>query len=165
MQVPFYLDPRYTVCSDGTILGLSGKQLKFAKNQSGYMFFNFWLNGKRKTHVVHRAILKSFSPEPEGSPVVNHIDGNKENNSLDNLEWCSYSQNTNHAIKILNKDFAKNSRKEVIAVSLDGLTKKTFKSLTDCAADLQVSIAQVCRVLKGLRKSANGYKIYYSESC
>lgn len=165
MKVPFYLDHRYTVCSDGSILGLNGKPLKLAKNQNGYLFFNFWLEGKRKTHVVHRAILKSFTKEPKGNPVVNHIDGNKENNSLDNLEWCSYSYNTNHAMKVLKRDLGKNSRKEVIAVSSDGLIKKSFKSLTECAKYLKVSIAQVCRVLKGIRKSANGYKIYYSESC
>ena len=165
MQVPFYLDSRYTICSNGTILGINGHPLKFAKNKRGYLFFNFWLNGKRKTHVVHRAILKSFIPEPKEYSVVNHKDGNKENNSLENLEWCTYSENTQHALKILKRDFAKTTRKKVFITNNNGKDKKYFKSLSDCAKFLNVSTAQVCRVLKGLRKSAKGYKIYYSESC
>lgn len=165
MQVPFYLDSRYTVCSDGKILGLTGKPLKFAKNQNGYLFFNFWLKGKRKTHVVHRAVLLSFNPINDKNLVVNHKDGNKLNNSLENLEWCSHRENTIHAIQVLKIDIAKNSRKKVIAFNEETQEYLEFKSLTDCAKYLKVSIAQVCRVSKGLRKSAKGFKIIYSESC
>lgn len=52
---------------------------------------------KQKIHKIHRLLAEHFIPNPENKPCVNHKDGNKLNNSLDNLEWCTISENTRHA--------------------------------------------------------------------
>lgn len=53
--------------------------------------------GKRKTKFIHRLVAETYIPKPEGKDIVNHIDGNKYNNHTDNLEWCTVSENIQHA--------------------------------------------------------------------
>lgn len=69
--------------------------------KTGYLFVSFSMGsrGKKKTIRVHKAIAETWIPNPEGKPIVNHIDGNKENNSLENLEWATYRENASHAIE------------------------------------------------------------------
>lgn len=63
----------------------------------GYKKVSLSVNGKMKTTTVHRIVALTFIPNPHGCKTVNHKDGNKLNNHVDNLEWCSSQQNTKHA--------------------------------------------------------------------
>lgn len=63
----------------------------------GYCVFKIWQNGKTRNLQLHRELAKAFVPNPKNLPCVNHKDGNKLNNSIENLEWCTYSQNLQHA--------------------------------------------------------------------
>ncbi|QMW05320.1 NUMOD4 domain-containing protein [Spirosoma foliorum] len=63
---------------------------------SGYRFVG--LNGRKTKTPVHRAIAKTFIPNPDNKPFINHIDGNKINNRVENLEWCTAKENVRHAI-------------------------------------------------------------------
>lgn len=77
---------------------LKGKQIKITKNKSGYMVFG--VGGRKgKSVYLHRLLAKTFIPNPENKPYVNHIDNDPSNNRLDNLEWCSQRENIHHAMK------------------------------------------------------------------
>ena len=81
------------------------KVKKISTNKEGYSYVCFSKKGITKTFLVHRLVAMAFIPNPFNLPTVNHIDGNKLNNHVPNLEWCSYSNNNIHAFKTgLRKD-------------------------------------------------------------
>ena len=94
----------YTISEDGVILSNSAKLSKKADKsithsltEDGYEFVRLSLNYKVRKHFVHRLIAQHFIPNPNGLEQVNHIDGNKRNNAISNLEWCSRQDNMKHA--------------------------------------------------------------------
>ena len=75
------------------------KKLKGSKDSKGYLCLDLRnKNGKLSYPKIHRLVAEAFLENPENLPQVNHIDSNKTNNNVENLEWCSYSQNTKHAV-------------------------------------------------------------------
>ena len=86
----------YTVTKDGEIINNhNGRKIKPQPNGKGYLRFS--LGGKMV--FVHRLVAELYVPNPENKPQVNHKDGNKCNNSADNLEWVTNQENRNHAVK------------------------------------------------------------------
>ena len=71
--------------------------LKGIPDKDGYTQVRLWKNGKGHTKKIHRLVAEAFIPNPNRLPCVNHKDGCKHNNSLENLEWCDHSQNMVHA--------------------------------------------------------------------
>lgn len=76
------------------------KILKTKPKKNGYLVVTLRYQNVIKYKSIHRLVAKTFLPNPNNYPVVNHIDGNKTNNNINNLEWCTYSHNTREAIKI-----------------------------------------------------------------
>ena len=90
----------YFVTEDGKIW--SNKTNKYIAQRigsKGYYLVNLSINGKCKTYQVHRLVAEAFIPNPENYPVINHKDGNKHNNHFENLEWCTYQHNAQHAVE------------------------------------------------------------------
>ena len=85
----------YDIRKTGEIFTLDGK--KVSQYDNGYGYLNIRHNGSY--YRVHRLVATKFIPNPENKSDVNHIDGNKKNNSLDNLEWTTRSENVQHAHK------------------------------------------------------------------
>lgn len=76
------------------------KKLSKSKSTLGYEVVLLYKHGKRTLFYVHRLVAIAFIPNPENKPQVNHIDGNKLNNNVYNLEWNTAKENINHAYDI-----------------------------------------------------------------
>lgn len=87
----------YYVARTGEIFGPKGDIMKPYKSNRGYLRLYLTVNGKRQQVSVHRLVALLFCPNPDMKLEVNHIDGNKENNNASNLEWCTRSENEQHA--------------------------------------------------------------------
>ena len=88
-------DGKYQVSTWGRIRSASGI-LKPYQNAKGYLKIDLYKNGVRYKKRVHRLVASTFIPNPYNDPEVNHIDGNKQNNSITNLEWVSDYGNRLH---------------------------------------------------------------------
>ena len=92
--------PGYFISSLGRVIGLRNEFLKPSKNEKGYLVVRIKnKNGKAQTVRVHRLVAMAFIPNPHHYLEVNHIDGNKQNNNVNNLEWCTRNQNIAHAMR------------------------------------------------------------------
>ena len=98
MDCKTYKD-RYKVFADGTIIGPKNRRLKKRFNKGGYIRAAIYHNGKRSDEFVHKIVAELFICNSENKPQVNHINGIKTDNRVENLEWCTASENTRHAWK------------------------------------------------------------------
>ncbi len=108
--------PRYSINIDGVIkINATGKIRKSYLNR-GYLI-TFLVEGEtRKGYTVHRLIAEYFIPNPENKPYINHKNGIKHDNRIENLEWCTHSENCQHAYDAgLNKGGRENCRKVGLA--------------------------------------------------
>jgi len=87
----------YLIDENGKIYNVKTKKyLKGSIGENGYLYYRLSKNGKKKMYYAHRLVAEAFIPNSNNLPVVNHKDGNKLNNNVNNLEWVSYSENTKH---------------------------------------------------------------------
>lgn len=122
---------RVVICSNGTSHKIKEKILKNGYMTSGYLFVVLRKDDKSKNHSIHRLVAKAFIPNPKNCTDVNHIDGNKQNNCLYNLEWCTRSENLKHAVNIgLVKNQCKICR-SVICKTYNKTLK--FDTMKDCS--------------------------------
>ena len=79
--------------------GVVGRIMPQTIQRTGYYAVTFHMNNKAYCRKVHRLVIEAFTQNPDSLPCINHIDGNKLNNHIDNLEWCTYQQNMQHAVR------------------------------------------------------------------
>jgi hypothetical protein len=114
---------KYRVFSDGRIFSIKmRKWLHPSLNINGYMYVRIKNElGEFKGHYVHRLLGICFIPNPNNLPFINHIDGNKLNNSLSNLEWCTCAYNNLHGYKITGRKGPKSNA--ILTVKMVGKIK------------------------------------------
>lgn len=143
-----------------------GVVLKPHKNRNGYLIVRLQLDGHNLGKTVGRLVAETFTPNPNNYPEVNHKDENKSNNHVDNLEWCSYSYNTNYGTrndrvsKILTNHPLKS--KIVYQYSLNGEFIKEYQSTRECERQgfHQSGISRCCLCEQ---KTHKGYIWKYKE--
>lgn len=92
----------YFISNFGRIKGRTGKIINLQINKNGYCNFSIYPNGrygKSKNLKIHRLVAEAFIPNPNNYPIINHINGIKTDNRVENLEWCTYSYNATHAFE------------------------------------------------------------------
>ena len=115
----------------------------------------------RKNRFIHRLLAQAFIPNPLTKPHVNHIDGNKQNNQLVNLEWATCKENAQHAVSLGLTTFT-HCEKAVIQIDLStGCVIGEFKSLQEAETITKVARQNISKVIRGLRTKAGNYGWQY----
>lgn len=153
----------YQVSSLGRIKSFSmvnkGKIRKPNVDRYGYVHVNLSKDGKVKNPTIHRLVAFAFLKEHAENKFINHKDGNKSNNSIENLEWCSHKENISHAHGLCLYDSIKGENSKVCKYSDDLIIKlkniakdnphKTVKSIAD---KLGINASYARLVLSGHRR-------------
>jgi hypothetical protein len=137
------------------------KILKLSKNKSGYLIVNLFKLQKSKSINVHRIVAENFIPNKYNKIQVNHIDGVKFNNCVDNLEWCTPSENVNHFFSSnLSKLYRLNiSKRQSIAV-IDIETNTVYKSIKEASLANSIPESSLCRMLNKIRPNKTTLRHY-----
>lgn len=144
---------RYKVDIYGNVYGRDGI-MSTSIDKYGYeRCLMYYDDGKRRNTLVHRLVAKNFIPNPDNKPQVNHIDGNKLNNCVSNLEWVDNFENAQHAR--LNNLYTKAIR--VQQYDLNGNLINTFDSLAFASEYINRSSSGISECLNGKRKTCGGY--------
>ena len=159
------------VSNEGRVRSLlrgSPRVLKTQTDKKGYHRLRVTIEREKMCYKVHREVAKAFIPNPGNLPQVNHKDGNKSNNAVDNLEWISNRDNAHHAIENgLWENVFEGSRREnesrkrpVIGYFTPDISQR-FESIRE--AEKYVGSTHVVDVLKGRRSHVKGWSFRYEE--
>ena len=157
---------RYVYCevSPNKLQHLFGKVLKIRTDKKGYAVVYLSKEGQQKVGKVHRLVAQAFILNPLGLPQVNHIDGNKANNNVCNLEWCdnSYNQKHAHETGLFPKyeetiGWGRPARPVAMLDLQTGQVLRTFKTLSSASRETGINQANIRSVCVGDRNHAGGY--------
>ncbi|ASZ71935.1 HNH endonuclease [Lactococcus phage 96403] len=147
----------YEVSNLGKVRNMkNGRILKPSLNNYGYLIHCLYGCDKKKNLLLHRIIATAFIDNPEEKPQVNHIDENKLNNDLSNLEWCTGRENIIHGTRT--KRAAEKLSKKVVQLDLNDNVLNEFESMRQAERETGASVSHISHCCNGKRKSAGGYK-------
>ncbi len=172
-QVKYKGFERYQISDKGNVKGTKGL-MKSRPNSRKYHIIGLREPGSReqKTFSVHRMVAEHFIPQPSGKNYVNHISGDKNDNTVQNLEWVTQSENQIHAyetglqVKTTEqvarlKGYAENKRRPIRVVNEKIGIDQVFESIAEAGQLLNCNEKTLRNVLKGRNKSRLGYKVFY----
>ena len=160
-EIPNY--PGYYATSDGRILGKRKKGFLNQSIVSGYNRVSLCRNGKIDNVLVHSIVDMTFIPNPHNKPDVNHLDENKQNNCVDNLEWATPAENNNYGTRrcrmIATQTNRKDCSKPVAQIDKNGTVIAVYPSSKEAWRKTGIShshIRDVCKLQK--YKTAGGFR-------
>lgn len=152
----------YLVSNTGKIYSLNSKKiLKGGKFPNGYLFCTF--GRKSKNELIHRIVAETFIPNPHNLPCVDHINGNRQDNRVENLRWCTHKENSNFEIAKDRMIKAQSSKRKVYQYTLDGTLVEIYDSIGDAARKNNYLVSNIwsCCSHYGRIKTYKGYKWSY----
>lgn len=132
---------------------IKGSIKKLTLNEKGYLKVTLFKNGKGCTREIQRIVAETFIPNLDNKEQVNHIDGNKQNNNINNLEWCSPRENTIHSINVL-----EHYKKPVIQFDLKGKYVNAYMSIKEAGEKNNIRPCSISNCINGRRLTAGGYQ-------
>lgn len=160
--VPIYGHPNYCINAYGFITDRRGKIIKGSRDVNGYLLVSLCNLDESITRTsIHRLVALTFIEHPIDTTelIINHKDGNIENNYFKNLEWCSYTYNIDHAYD----NSMRNQNIPVMALNIETKTIESFPSLHICCHKLKIPHRAIWWRLRNARdiKPYHGYYIKY----
>lgn len=137
---------------NGKILKHKEKIKALTKDRKGYLKVFISKNCKHKNLRVHRLVAQAFIPNPHNLSQVNHKDEDKNNNCVDNLEWCECQYNVDYSLS-----------KKVCQYDMNGKLLKIWKSIIDASRNLQIPDDNIGKCCKGKYKQSGGYVWRYAD--
>lgn len=134
---------------DGRII--KGRIMKFQELPNGYLSICLTKNKKQKRFLGHRLVALHFIPNPDNKPEVNHLDENKQNNTITNLEWVTRKENENYGTKI------QRNKIEVFGVNMESGLILEFKYITE-AEKYGFNKAHISANMRGERRFHKGFR-------
>lgn len=148
----------YQVSNYGRVRSLNYKRtgevrvLKAAKDKAGYLQIGLCKNGKQNWRKVHRFVAEAFIPNPDNLPEVNHIDEDKSNNCVWNLEWCTRKYNVNYGTR------TEQTSTPVYQYTKDSVFVKEYPSIREASRQTGINRCNIASCCRGYKyKSAGGY--------
>jgi hypothetical protein len=144
--------PNYSISIDGAVTNTKTNTTKTAwLGKNGYLHVDLYHNGYNKKVAIHRLLAIHFIPNPDNKRTVNHMDGNKLNNALSNLEWATDSQNVKHAY---DNDLNHCSTKKISNEAMDEILVRFFngETLTAIINDYNFSLPTLSTYLDDYTK-------------
>lgn len=138
-----------------------GKIVKPYAYKGGYVRVGLHKNGEMKTYSVHRLVGEHFLEKKPGKDYINHLDCNKANNNVNNLEWCTQSENIQYAYD--NRTKIPPHQKKVSQYDMAGNLIQVWESMAEAARSLGLQQPNISKVCLGKRSQTGGYKWAYTE--
>jgi hypothetical protein len=173
----------YQVSSEGNVRGLNrmvsnkdntnknikGIDIKGAYTPSGYKMVSLSKNGEIRSYTIAQLVAQAFIPNPENKPEVDHINGDRTDNRVENLRWCTHKENMNNPITIerlkeARKEFTGkfNPRsKQVLQFTSEGDFVQLWDNAVEVQRKLKIWASMICNCCNGKRQTAGGYKWMY----
>ena len=150
---------------------IKNKKEKILKgNYFRYVLLSLLKNKKLKSTTIHRLVAIAFIPNTQNKPCVNHINGIRYDNRAENLEWCTNKENTQHALKVLNRKFggsggvieSGSNMRRIIQYDLNNKELKQYCCIGTAARSVNGIPTNLCHALRGRTKTAYGFKWKYA---
>lgn len=150
----------YIISNTGRIAKLLHPKI----NKDGYCEQGLVKDSKKKSKRIHRLVAEAFIPNPDGLLEVNHIDENKSNNNVENLEWCDHKYNTTHGTRIERIRHAQRNRADRSKPVMCIETGIVYPSINEAARQTGADRNTIADVCKGKLKTAKGCHWKYNET-